>query len=198
VAASVDASAAPVRERGLRTRAGNAMGRTRVAVVDGAVRAVEKHGSRRATMGDIATLAGVAKGTLYNHFRTKESVYAAAVETGVNALVDECTVLAHHDLAEALAVAAERLGTHPALRRIADDEPAVVATLTRVGSAGAWGGVRDGVGAVLAAAGCHDDPAAVELVLRWLVSFVATPARDVEAQAVLVAAGLRARAGQGT
>jgi len=38
---SVDPSAAPVRERGVRSRAGNAMHRTRIAVLDGAVRAVE-------------------------------------------------------------------------------------------------------------------------------------------------------------
>jgi len=55
---SVDPSAAPVRERGVHSRAGNAMQRTRAAVLDGAVRAVEKHGARRTTMADIAMLAG--------------------------------------------------------------------------------------------------------------------------------------------
>ena len=75
---SNESSAAPLRVRGVRSRAGNAMERTRAAVLDGAARAVEKHGARRATMGDIAVLAGIAKGTLYNHFRTKDAVYAAA------------------------------------------------------------------------------------------------------------------------
>src|SRR5947209_12498031 len=107
----VDASAAPVRERGVRSRAGNAMQRTRAAVLDGAVRAVEKHGARRATMADIAMLAGIAKGTLYNHFRTKEAVYAAAVEAGVRNLAQECAAVAREDVAEALALAAERLGS---------------------------------------------------------------------------------------
>src|SRR4051794_988350 len=66
------------------------MGRTRAAVLDGAGRAIEKHGSRRATMADIANLAGVAKGTLYNHFRTKDAVYAAALDTGLRSLAEEC------------------------------------------------------------------------------------------------------------
>src|SRR5947209_7464750 len=121
----VDASAAPVRERGLRSRAGNAMQRTRAAVIDGAVRAVEKHGARKTTMADIAMLAGIAKGTLYNHFRTKEAVYAAAVDAGVQSLSAECAALAADDLAEALAVAAERIRTHPALRRVGRERGAI-------------------------------------------------------------------------
>ena len=70
------------------------MQRTRAAVLDGAVRAVEKHGARRTTMADIAMLAGVAKGTLYNHFRTKEAVYSATAEAELRSLGAECGVVA--------------------------------------------------------------------------------------------------------
>ena len=55
------------------------MGRTRDAALAGAVRSVAKYGARKSTMGDIAMLAGIAKATLYNHFRTKPEVYAATV-----------------------------------------------------------------------------------------------------------------------
>src|SRR6059036_755561 len=136
---SIDPSAAPVRERGVHSRAGNAMQRTRAAVLDGAVRAVEKHGARRATMADIAALAGIAKGTLYNHFRAKEAVYAAALDAGIRSLATECVAAAHEDLSEALALAAERIGTHPALRRIAADEPAVLASLVTPTEMPLWG-----------------------------------------------------------
>ncbi|HMC68971.1 MAG TPA: TetR family transcriptional regulator, partial [Mycobacteriales bacterium] len=98
------------------------MQRTRAAVLDGAVRAVEKHGARRTTMADIAMLAGIAKGTLYNHFRTKEAVYAAAVEAAVQSLGEECATVAGDDLAEALALAADRISGSAALRRVASDE----------------------------------------------------------------------------
>ncbi|HET6909363.1 MAG TPA: helix-turn-helix domain-containing protein [Mycobacteriales bacterium] len=187
---SVDPSAAPVRERGVRSRAGNAMQRTRIAVLDGAVRAVEKHGSRRATMADIAMLAGIAKGTLYNHFRTKEAVYAAAVDAGIRSLAEDCTAAAADDIAEALALAAERLGNHPALRRIAADEPAVLAGLMTISDDPAWLHARESVQTVLAAGRRTTEPAAVELVLRWLVSFVGAPGHAVETQAGQLAAAL--------
>ena len=188
----VDASALPRRERGLRSRAGNAMGRTRAAVLDGAARAIEKHGSRRATMSDIASFAGVAKGTLYNHFRTKDAVYSAALDTGVKSLAEECLVVAAEDLADALSLAAERLSTVPALRRIASDEPAVLAALTSIGEGREWDSVRASVRATLAAAGRAATEPAVDVVLRWLVSYVGNPGRDVEAQAQLVAAAIPA------
>jgi AcrR family transcriptional regulator len=187
---TADPSAAPVRERGLRSRAGNAMARTRAAVLDGAARAVEKHGARRSTMADIAMLAGIAKGTLYNHFRTKEAVYAAALDAGVRNLAEECTALAGDDLAEALAVAAERVGQHPALRRIAADEPLALAPLVTLGEGEPWTAARAGVACMLRAAGRVDDEAAVDLVLRWLVSFITTAGHHVEREAALLAAGL--------
>jgi AcrR family transcriptional regulator len=191
---SVDPSAAPVRERGLHSRAGNAMQRTRAAVLDGAVRAVEKHGARRTTMADIAMLAGVAKGTLYNHFRTKDAVYAATVDAAIQALGEECVTVAGEDLAEALALAAERIGGSAALRRIAAEEPAVLVGLVSVGDDGAWAAARVAMRDVLSVAGARDDAVAVDVALRWLASFVAAPGHDVEAQAAAVAAALTAAA----
>jgi len=166
------------------------MQRTRAAVLDGAVRAVEKHGARRTTMADIAMLAGIAKGTLYNHFRTKEAVYAAAVDAAVHSLGEECVTVAGDDLAEALALAAERISGSAALRRIATDEPAILAELTGIGDDGAWATARTMARDVLRAAGAHDDASSVDLVLRWLVSFVAVPGHDVEAQAERLAVAL--------
>jgi AcrR family transcriptional regulator len=190
VTVEVDASAAPLREPGLRSRAGNAMHRTRAAVLDGAVRAVEKHGARRASMSDIATLAGIAKGTLYNHFRTKDAVYAATIDAGLRSLTEECATVADDDLADALALAAERLGSHPALRRIAADEPATLAAFLCPTDSPNWSHARDSVRFVLDAAARDTSDAAVEVVLRWLVTFAGAPGRDIEAQAAVVAAGV--------
>ena len=166
------------------------MGRTRAAVLDGAARAIEKHGSRRTTMSDIASFAGVAKGTLYNHFRTKDAVYSAALDTGVRSLAEECVVVATEDLAEALSLAAERLSSVPALRRIASDEPAVLAALTSIGEGREWDSVRSSVRGMLLAADRAATEPAVDVVLRWLVSYVGNPGHDVEAQAQLVAAAM--------
>src|SRR4051794_999094 len=159
---TIDPSAAPIRERGVHSRAGNAMQRTRAAVLDGAVRAVEKHGAKRATMSDIATLAGIAKGTLYNHFRTKDAVYAAAIDAGIRSLTEECATVADDDLADALALAAERLGSHPALRRVAADEPATHAAVLCPSEGPAWSRARESVRFVLDAAARDTSDAAVE------------------------------------
>src|SRR6185437_6924026 len=78
-------SAAPVRVVGTRTRAGNAMNRSRAALMDGTRRAVATGGTK-ITMAQVATASGVAKATLYNHFRTREALLSALV-------VDEVTQL---------------------------------------------------------------------------------------------------------
>jgi AcrR family transcriptional regulator len=176
-----NASNAPQPVTGTRTRAGNAMGRTRSAVLDATARAVEKHGSRKATMADVAMLAGIAKATLYNHFRTKPDLYSAAVEAAVQTLGGECVRIAADDgLTAALVRAAERLGSHPTVRQIAEHEPAVLARLQTIGDGPVWPVARDVVGAVLTAAGVPSGPTEVTLVLRWLVTHLGTPATREE------------------
>src|SRR6478735_3257424 len=103
------ASAAPVREAGTRSRAGNAMNRTRAALLDGARRAVEVSGTK-ITMAQIAAAAGVAKATLYNHFRTREAVLDALLLDEVARLVDRAAGLPVHD---ALAATAAALSDNP-------------------------------------------------------------------------------------
>jgi AcrR family transcriptional regulator len=168
------------------------MARTRAAVLDGASRAIEKHGARKATMADIAALAGIAKGTLYNHFRAKEAVYAAALDAGIRGLAAECCSAAREDLAEALALAAERISGHPALRRIAADEPTSLAALVTPGAQPLWTLARSSVRDVLIASGAATSSASIDSVLRWLVSFIAAPASDATAQASIIAAGVAA------
>jgi AcrR family transcriptional regulator len=173
------------------------MARTRAAVLDGAARAVEKHGARKATMADIASLAGIAKGTLYNHFRAKEAVYAAALDAGIRGLATECVSAAREDLTEALALAADRIGTHPAIRRIAVDEPAVLASLVTPTDMPLWGLARSAVRDVLVAAGVATSAASIDLVIRWLSSCVVSPAIEAGDQAGLVAAALLPDSGDG-
>jgi AcrR family transcriptional regulator len=168
------------------------MGRTRSALLEGAQRAVEKYGVRRTSMGEIATVAGIAKGTLYNHFRTKDDVWAALVQHEVTSLADECVLVVQSEgLAAALERAADRLSAHPGLRRIASEEPAVLAGLVVVGEGAGWDAARLGVADVI---GLEPDDASVATVLRWLVSFVGAPGRSGEAAAGarLLAASLAA------
>lgn len=155
------------------------MARTRNAVLQGAAECIAKQGARKTTMGDIATRSRIAKATLYNHFRTKDDLLLALVEAEVRRLAADCAEEAPaRGLAGALRLAAARLAANPALRKIAADEPAMLAPLVRPGDGPGWQVARDGVTGVLAAVGRDASPGAVETVLRWLVGQVATPLPD--------------------
>jgi AcrR family transcriptional regulator len=178
------ASAAPVREAGTRSRAGNAMNRTRAALLAGARRAVEMSGTK-ITMAQVAAAAGVAKATLYNHFRTREAVLDALLLDEVRVLTERAAGL---PLADALATTAAAISESPVLRTLSRIEPGTVATLGRIDrTAIGWQRARDAVDAALAA----DSRGGAELVLRWLASFLLTPARPATIAAdlaVLIAA----------
>lgn len=170
------------------------MGRTREAALDGAARAIAKYGCRKATMGDIAMLAGIAKATLYNHFRTRDDVYRALVMAQVESIATRArTAAADGGLAAAIALATQLIGQSAALRRVADDDPALVARLAAITDAPGWRVARDEVAGVLQACGCNPSSAAVELVLRYLSSEFTTPSSDDErhAAATLLAAAVR-------
>src|SRR5581483_10636450 len=128
VATPAIASAAPVPTRGTRARAGNAMNRTRAAILDGARRAVEVSGTK-ITMAQVAAAAGVAKATLYNHFRTREAVLDALLLDEVQVLIDRAAGL---PLADALAKVAAAISDNPLLRTLARIEPGTVAALGRI------------------------------------------------------------------
>jgi len=166
-----------------RSRAGNAMARTRAAVLAGARRCVLTAGTRRTTMVDIAATSGVAKATLYNHFRTKGEVLAALADSEVaTALADTGELVAGADLETALVRLLERAGEHPVVRRLAETEPAVLAAIVLPGAVAAptWARARLGLGELLG-----DHPAAVEPLLRLLVSQLLWPSPRDEASSVV-------------
>ena len=179
----MSASDAPQRPAGVRARSGNAMARTRTALLDAAAACIEQVGVRRTTMAGIAAAGGVAKATLYNHFRTKDDVLRALVEDRVAALGATCAaVAAEQGLQAALEQAADALTGCAPLRRVAEHEPALLLPLAVPGEGRGWQQAREAVAGML---GARSDPAAVELVLRWLLSRLLWPAPPDDA-AVLV------------
>ncbi len=165
------------------------MSRSRAALLDGARRAVEASGTK-ITMAQVAAAAGVAKATLYNHFRTREAVLSALLADEVSRLVDQA---AGHQLAEALQTTAMSLSENPLLRALARREPATLSALGRVdASAEGWRQARDAVRTALAAA----DRDGADLVLRWVASHVVTPSDQdtVAADVEVLVAGLPERA----
>ena len=141
-------------------------GGTRALLVAGAARAFAQHGLRGCTMQAVAVAGGVSKGTLYNHFRTKDELARAllAAET------ERLTALAAGLPAEqALAALADELGEHPVLRRLAVSEPE---TLTALIDAAVFAELTARLAAVL---GTDEDGAGI--AARWLLGVLLQPAR---------------------
>ncbi|TFV73960.1 TetR family transcriptional regulator [Blastococcus sp. CT_GayMR20] len=145
------------------------MGRTRLGLLTGAARAFAEQGLRRSTMQSVAAAAGVAKATLYNHFRTKDDVAAALLGLELDRLT---TLAAGLPLEQALGALSDELGAHPVLRRMAETEPEALARLLAV-DADRW---ADLTGRLAAALGV--DGEAAEIAARWLVGVVLQPGRS--------------------
>ncbi|RBY98060.1 TetR family transcriptional regulator [Blastococcus sp. TF02-8] len=141
------------------------MNRTRAGLLDGARRAFAEQGLRGSTMQSVAAAAGVAKGTLYNYFRTKDDVARALLATELDRLADLAAPLPP---AEALVVLGDELATHPVLRRVAETEPDQLAAL--VVSGARWAELTDRLARALGV-----DADAAELAGRWLLGVVLQP-----------------------
>lgn len=145
------------------------MGRTRAGLLAGAARAFAEQGVRRSTMQSIAAAAGVAKATLYNHFRTKDEVVTALLALELDRLT---ALAASLPLDQGLAALSDELGGHPVLRRVAVTEPEVLVGLLAVDGE-RWGALVDRLGGAL---GLDADGA--ELIGRWLLGVVLQPGRS--------------------
>ncbi len=182
----MSASDAPVREPGTRARSGNAMARTRVALLQATGDCLARYGVRKTTMVDVAARSRVAKATLYNHFRTKDDLLVAYVEDRVAALartaVDTAAV---SGLAKALTEVADVLRDDPALRRAAREEPAVLAALAAPSASRGWAQARTGVADLLTASRVPAGAAEVALVLRWVTSQLLWPLDDDSVQVLV-------------
>jgi AcrR family transcriptional regulator len=159
--------------------------RSRAVIIDGARKAIQASGARL-TMAEIATRAGVAKATLYNHFRTREEVLAALLLAEIDDLI---AAVSHLRLADALVTAALAVSDHPLLEALGEQDGSALAVLARVDvrSAG-WARVAQATDRLLASNGRRGTPT----VLRWLSSFVIAPAEvdDIVADAMILVAGL--------
>lgn len=176
-AAREDAAAEPAR--------GTVASRSRAAILDGARAAVLANGTS-ITMAQIAARAGVAKATLYNHFRAREDVLAELLLAEIDQLIAS---VAHLPLPVALSRAAVAISEHPLLEALGAHDGAALAVLARVDvrSAG-WGRVAQATERLLARRGRRGTPT----VLRWLASFVLAPADsdDIAADVSVLVAGL--------
>ena len=112
-------------------REGRVRARTRALLVDAAVRVFARKGAGAAAIHEIATEAGVANGTFYNYFRTREELLDAASGRLAERLHAEIAAsrAAVGDAAERVAIGCRRFVLH------ALHDPTWGAAILRV-----WGG----------------------------------------------------------
>ena len=185
VPAAVKRRAAELGRQAQPARPGAASARTRAAILDGAGRAVAVNGTR-VSMSELAAAAGVAKATIYNHFRAREEVLTALLVDEIDRLVAE---FAHLPVAEALVRAATAVSEHPLLEALGTEDTALLAALSRVDvRTVGWIRVAEAVEGLLRRTHRRGTPT----VLRWLASFVTAPAdlADIEADVEVLVAGL--------
>lgn len=171
------------RPEGRRTaapRTGVAMSRTRRGLLTGARDAFAERGLKRTTMQHVAAAAGVAKATLYNHFRTKDDVAHALLAYELDRLV---TLAAELPFTVALPALAEEVGGHAVLRRFAETDPETLTRMLNI-DAERWDDIVVAIGSALGLS----RPAA-EMVSRWLLGLVLQPGTPSEraAQAATMA-----------
>lgn len=111
---------------------------TEDVIINGAIRALSRHGVRRLSMSDICEESGVSRGTLYRYFKSKEEVLDAVnlrIEATMRAAYD-AAVAARPDPAERVRVVLEVAISFPErfphMRQIIQLEPGVaLAFMTR-------------------------------------------------------------------
>jgi AcrR family transcriptional regulator len=170
------------------------MGRARSAILLGARQALSEAGPRGLTMSGVAARGGVAKATVYNHFRDRgELVDGLALD-----LVEEILAVGDDaaDLSEALAAMATAAAALPEVRGAVAHDPAVAARLLVPADGPAWRTAHDGITGLLARHAVPEPPVAADWVLRWLAAAaVAAPdPATLAAEARLTAAGAAGRA----
>ncbi|SKA80125.1 transcriptional regulator, TetR family [Clostridium sp. USBA 49] len=65
------------------------MSKTKKAIFDAAIKIFSINGYEGATMDDMAQEAGVAKGTLYYHFKSKEEIFKYVITEGIEVIKEQ-------------------------------------------------------------------------------------------------------------
>ncbi len=136
--------------------------RTRVAILEGTKSLIAQRGLRSTTMIDIADASEVSRATLYNHFRDKDSVLRALLESEVERL---CALLATDSL-EKISI---EISSDIALAALRTNDPQVLTELFSSESDPLWPLIGQ---ALLDALG---DPLTAQLTIRWLIGQVFAP-----------------------
>ena len=73
------------------------MNKTKSLIFESAIKTFSESGYRGATMDDIASNAGLAKGTLYYNFASKEEIFNFIVEEGLQILQNQVIEIQYNE-----------------------------------------------------------------------------------------------------
>ena len=144
--------------------------RTRSAILEGAKSMVAKQGLHKTSMIEIADEAEVSRATLYNHFRDKESVMRALLESEVERIIS--AALAEGSPEKALTRMSIEISGDAALATLRKTDPAVLTIILTSHHDPLWDQV------VTALRGIADG--VQELVLLWLIGQFLAPLSNQE------------------
>lgn len=72
------------------------MNKTKRVIFNAAIKLFSEKGYHKSTMDEIAKTAGVAKGTLYYHFKSKEDIFNFIIEQGIKIIEEEISIKTLH------------------------------------------------------------------------------------------------------
>lgn len=142
--------------------------RTRLALIDGAKSVLSEVGVSGANMITIADRSRVARATLYNHFRDKEEILHALVDSEIARMSELARSATHRT--DVLLKLSRDIYENGVLRKVAELEPHLIARMVTISESEKWGEVRTTLQSVLY---CSKESG--ELVLRWLLSQFFSP-----------------------
>jgi AcrR family transcriptional regulator len=156
--------------------------RTRSAILEATKKLIAQHGVQVTSMIEIADTAEVSRATLYNHFRSKESVLRGLFESEVTRILNLGAT--ENSPLEGLIRISREISTDPALSTMRAYDSALVTQILSAGADPLWQQVHTSLLELLVL------PEKVELALRWLIGQVFAPLTiEQSAQQARVIAG---------
>lgn len=142
--------------------------RTRSAIMDAAKSLLSESGIAATNMIEIADRAQVSRASLYNHFRDKDEVFVALVETELERI--STLALVAQSRAEALYLISREISEHVGLQTALQTDGDIMASALTASDHKIWVEIYAQLAKIFAT-----DVVGVGLILRWLMGQVTAP-----------------------
>ncbi len=142
--------------------------RTRTAIMDAAKELLGKSGISGTNMIEIADKAQVSRASLYNHFRDKQEVFVALVETELERI--STLALVAQSRAQALYLISREISQHEGLQTALQTDGEIMASALTASDHRIWVEIYAQLSKIFAT-----DVVGVGLILRWLMGQVTAP-----------------------